>query len=155
MKHGWLCGLTVAGGLIMKKFAAIAAGAFLLMSISAAGGQQSSAASQVRVQQGGENPIYKITIKCRGTYHEGSQLQAPQQLNAIDFRGTPLLATAKGMANVESKAGTYSNRCGIRQTSAGDAFRSRISDIRHVGDHPGGRRDEPRRGPADMTRKAN
>lgn len=60
---------------------------------------------QVQVQRGGDNPIYKITINVVEREATAINYQHRAGSTTIDFRGTPLLAEARGEAKVESKQG--------------------------------------------------
>src|SRR5947209_4399940 len=61
--------------------------------------------TQVQVQRGGDNPIYKITINVVERTTTAINYQHRSGSTTIDFRGTPLLPEAKGEAKVESKQG--------------------------------------------------
>jgi outer membrane protein OmpA-like peptidoglycan-associated protein len=63
------------------------------------------AAAQVQVQRGGDNPIYKLTINVVERTTTAINYQHRSGSTTIDFRGTPLLAQARGEAKVESKQG--------------------------------------------------
>src|SRR5262249_12729686 len=60
---------------------------------------------QVQVQRGGDNPIYKITIKVVEREATAINYQHRSGSTAVDFKGTPLLPEARGEAKVESKQG--------------------------------------------------
>src|SRR5436190_18512384 len=61
--------------------------------------------SQVQVQRSGDNPIYKITINVVERTTKAINYRSRSGSTTIDFRGTPLLAPARGEAKVESKQG--------------------------------------------------
>ncbi|HEY2920109.1 MAG TPA: OmpA family protein, partial [Candidatus Binatia bacterium] len=64
-----------------------------------------SAQDQIRVQRGGDNPIYKITINVVERTTTAVNYRHRSGSTPIEFRGTPLLPDAKGEAKVESKQG--------------------------------------------------
>jgi outer membrane protein OmpA-like peptidoglycan-associated protein len=61
--------------------------------------------AQVRVQQEGENPIYRITVNVVERTTKAINYRHRGGATTIDFRGTPLLPEAYGQAKVESKQG--------------------------------------------------
>jgi outer membrane protein OmpA-like peptidoglycan-associated protein len=64
------------------------------------------AGQQVQVQQqGGNNPIYKITINVVERTTKAINYRVRSGATKVDFRGTPLLPEARGEAKVESKQG--------------------------------------------------
>jgi outer membrane protein OmpA-like peptidoglycan-associated protein len=56
-------------------------------------------------QQGGNNPIYKITINVVERTTKAINYRVRSGATKVDFRGTPLLPEARGEAKVESKQG--------------------------------------------------
>jgi hypothetical protein len=64
-----------------------------------------SAQDQIRLQRGGDNPIYKITINVVERTTTAVNYRHRSGSTPIEFRGTPLLPDAKGEAKVESKQG--------------------------------------------------
>jgi outer membrane protein OmpA-like peptidoglycan-associated protein len=60
---------------------------------------------QVQVQQSGTQPIYKITINVVEREATAINYEHRAGSTTIDFKGTPLLAEARGEAKVESKQG--------------------------------------------------
>ncbi len=88
----------------MKKLSLMTAAISLLVVVST-GTAQSNTPGQVRLQQGGDNPIYKITINVVQRTTQAINYRHRSASTPIDFRGTPLLPQARGEANVESKQG--------------------------------------------------
>ena len=76
--------------------------ALLLLNVVPA---QPATAGQVQVQQPGENPIYRITINVVERTTKAINYRSRSGATKVDFRGTPLLAEARGEAKVESKQG--------------------------------------------------
>jgi len=70
-------------------------------------GQQTPSPRPVLTQipNGGDNPLYKITINVVERSTKAINYQHRGGSTSIDFRGTPLLAEARGEAKVESKQG--------------------------------------------------
>src|SRR5688572_4268399 len=62
-------------------------------------------ASATQVQQRDKQPIYTITINVVGRTTKAINYQHRSGATTIDFRGTPLMAAARGEAKVESKQG--------------------------------------------------
>ena len=69
------------------------------------GAARQLAGQQVQVQQGGNNPIYKITINVVERTTKAINYRVRSGATKVDFRGTPLLPEARGEAKVESKQG--------------------------------------------------
>ncbi len=89
----------------MKTFRTIVAIMSLLFGFGLASGQSAGAQDQIRVQRGGDNPIYKITINIVERTTTAVDYRHRAGSMPIEFRGTPLLPDAKGEAKVESKQG--------------------------------------------------
>jgi len=87
------------------KSLSISAGILLLAAVSLIAGQQPANPTQVQVQQGGTNPIYKITINVVERTTKAINYRNRGGSTKVDFRGTPLMPDAKGEAKVESKQG--------------------------------------------------
>src|SRR5436190_14456730 len=81
----------------MKKLTMILAMASVLIAATQAGAAQ--------VQQRGKQPIYTITINVVARTTKAVNYQHRNGSTTIDFKGTPLLPTARGEAKVESKQG--------------------------------------------------
>jgi outer membrane protein OmpA-like peptidoglycan-associated protein len=80
----------------------------LLVAATPAGAGPSTAAgasSQVQANQGGKQPIYTITINVVGRTTKSVNYRSRNGSTSIDFRGTPLMPTARGEAKVEGKQG--------------------------------------------------
>src|SRR5215470_3830300 len=77
----------------------------LLLFAFVADGAVQQLAGQVREQQGGNNPIYKITINVVERTTKAINYRVRSGATKIDFRGTPLLPEARGEAKVEGKQG--------------------------------------------------
>ena len=58
-----------------------------------------------QIRQSGNNPIYTITINVVERNTKAINYQSRNGSTTIDFRGTPLMASARGEAKVESKQG--------------------------------------------------
>jgi outer membrane protein OmpA-like peptidoglycan-associated protein len=90
----------------MRKLKTILAMASLLVVVIPANAAQNpNTASQLQVQQGGQNPIYKITINVVERKATAINYRHRSGATKIDFRGTPLMPAARGEAKVESKQG--------------------------------------------------
>src|ERR1700675_976664 len=89
----------------MKTLKMILAMVPLLWVAGSSGAEKLIAAMQVQVQQGGENPIYKITINVVERKATAINYRHRSGATKIDFRGTPLMPAAHGEAKVESKQG--------------------------------------------------
>src|SRR5712691_467526 len=61
--------------------------------------------AEVHIQRGGENPIYKITINVVERQTAAVNYRHRGGSTRLDFRGTPLLASAHGEAEVEGHKG--------------------------------------------------
>ncbi|HSU88506.1 MAG TPA: OmpA family protein, partial [Terriglobia bacterium] len=61
--------------------------------------------AQVQVQRGGDNPIYKITINVVERQTTAVNYRHRGGSTRLDFRGTPLLASAHGEVDVEGRKG--------------------------------------------------
>jgi outer membrane protein OmpA-like peptidoglycan-associated protein len=81
------------------------AATLLWVTVSPVEGQQPANPTQVQTQQGGTNPIYKITINVVERTTKAINYRNRGGATKIDFRGTPLLPEARGEAKVESKQG--------------------------------------------------
>ncbi len=87
----------------VKMIFAIASLLAVVIPVNAA--QNPNTASQLQVQQGGQNPIYKITINVVERKATAINYRHRSGATKIDFRGTPLMPAARGEAKVESKQG--------------------------------------------------
>jgi len=67
--------------------------------------QQAANPTQVQVQHGADNPLYKITVNVVQRTTKAINYRHHSGSTKIDFRGTPLLPEARGEAKVESKQG--------------------------------------------------
>ena len=83
----------------------LAIASLLVVVIPANAAQNPNTASQLQVQQGGQNPIYKITINVVERKATAINYRHRSGATKIDFRGTPLMPAARGEAKVESKQG--------------------------------------------------
>jgi outer membrane protein OmpA-like peptidoglycan-associated protein len=77
----------------------------LFVAIPTGVAQKLNTAGQVRAQQGGQNPIYKITINVVERKATALNYRHRNGATKIDFRGTSLMPAAHGEAKVESKQG--------------------------------------------------
>jgi len=77
----------------------------LVVVIPANAAQNANTTSQLQVQQGGQNPIYKISINVVERKATAINYRHRSGATKIDFRGTPLMPAARGEAKVESKQG--------------------------------------------------
>jgi outer membrane protein OmpA-like peptidoglycan-associated protein len=77
----------------------------LVVVIPAGAAQKLNTVGQVQVQQGGQNPIYRITINVVERKATSINYRHRSGATKIDFRGTPLMPAARGEAKVESKQG--------------------------------------------------
>jgi outer membrane protein OmpA-like peptidoglycan-associated protein len=90
----------------MRKLKMILAMVSLLVVVIPTGAAQKlNTADQVQVQQGGQNPIYRITINVVERKATAINYRHRSGATKIDFRGTPLMPAARGEAKVESKQG--------------------------------------------------
>ena len=83
----------------------LAIASLLVVVLPANAAQNPNTASQLQVQQGGQNPIYKITINVVERKATAINYRHRSGATKIDFRGTPLMPAARGEAKVESKQG--------------------------------------------------
>jgi outer membrane protein OmpA-like peptidoglycan-associated protein len=67
--------------------------------------QQAANPTQVEVQRGRDNPLYKITVNVVERTTKAINYRHHSGSTKVDFRGTPLLPEARGEAKVESKQG--------------------------------------------------
>lgn len=81
----------------MLKLKMVTAMASVLIAVAPAGAAQ--------VQQSGKQPLYTITINVVSRTTKAVNYQHRNGATKIDFRGTPLMARARGEAKVESKQG--------------------------------------------------
>jgi outer membrane protein OmpA-like peptidoglycan-associated protein len=72
---------------------------------TAAIGQQPANPTQVQIQGGPENPLYKITVNVVERTTKAVNYRHRGSATKVDFRGTALLPEARGEAKVESKQG--------------------------------------------------
>ncbi len=78
----------------------------VLLGITSLGlAQQPANPTQVQVQHGGDNPLYKITVNVVERTTKAINYRHHSGSTKIDFHGTPLLPEARGEAKVESKQG--------------------------------------------------
>jgi outer membrane protein OmpA-like peptidoglycan-associated protein len=98
----------------------LAMGSLLLVAVSAGAAQNT--ASQLQVQQGGENPIYKITINVVERKATAINYRHRSGATKIDFRGTPLMPAAHGEAKVESKQGYIEIEVEFRELQSATRF---------------------------------
>ena len=61
--------------------------------------------AQIQVQQGGDQPIYKLTINVVQRTTPAIDYQHRSGSTTLDFKGTPLLPMAHGKIEVEGKKG--------------------------------------------------
>jgi outer membrane protein OmpA-like peptidoglycan-associated protein len=94
----------------------------LLVAISAGAAQKLTTANQVQVQQGGQNPIYKITINVVERKATAINYRHRSGATKIDFRGTPLMPAAHGEAKVESKQGYIEIEVEFRELQSATRF---------------------------------
>jgi outer membrane protein OmpA-like peptidoglycan-associated protein len=94
----------------------------LLVAVSAGAAQKLNTASQVQVQQGGENPIYRITINVVERKATAINYRHRSGATKIDFRGTPLMPAAHGEAKVESKQGYVEIEVEFRELQSATRF---------------------------------
>ena len=88
----------------MKELKMILAIASLLFVVNAAGtAQELGSAGQAQFRPGDETPIYRIMIVERTA--KAINYQHRNGSTTIDFSGTPLMPTARGEAQGESKQG--------------------------------------------------
>ena len=83
----------------------LAIASLLVLVLPANAAQNPNTASPLQVQQGGLNPIYKITINVVERKATAINYRHRSGATKIDFRGTPLMPAARGEAKVESKQG--------------------------------------------------
>jgi outer membrane protein OmpA-like peptidoglycan-associated protein len=83
----------------------LAVASLLVVVIPAGAAQKLNTADQVQVQQGGQNPIYRITINVVERKTTAINYRHRSGATKVDFRGTPLMPAARGEAKVESKQG--------------------------------------------------
>ena len=83
----------------------LAIASLLVLVLPANAAQNQNTVSQLQVQQGGQNPIYKITINVVERKATAINYRHRSGATKIDFRGTPLMPAARGEAKVESKQG--------------------------------------------------
>src|SRR5881396_3100396 len=74
------------------------------MAISAEA-QQPANPTQLQIQREDENPLYKLVVNVVERTTKAINYRSRSGSTTIDFRGTPLLAPARGEAKVESKQG--------------------------------------------------
>ena len=78
-------------------------------------------------------PIFRVTVVSRTTkainYHHRTGS------THIDFRGTELMPAARGEAKVESQMGSTKIETRLDKMTPPGAVRTRIYDVRAVGDH--------------------
>jgi hypothetical protein len=98
----------------------LAMGSLLVVAVSAGAAQNT--ASQLQVQQGGENPIYKITINVVERKATAINYRHRSGATKIDFRGTPLMPAAHGEAKVESKQGYIEIEVEFRELQSATRF---------------------------------
>src|ERR1043166_6919889 len=78
--------------------------------------------AQVQVQRGGDNPIYKITINVVERTTTAVNFRHRGGSTRLDFRGTPLLPSAHGEAEVESRKGYIEVKTEIKDLQPASRF---------------------------------
>jgi outer membrane protein OmpA-like peptidoglycan-associated protein len=94
----------------------------LFVAIPTGVAQKLNTASQVRAQQGGQNPIYKITINVVERKATAINYRHRSGATKIDFRGTPLMPATHGEAKVESKQGCIEIEVEFRELQSATRF---------------------------------
>src|SRR6266478_6733674 len=88
------------------RFHRLVLGIFLLsLAVAPLALAQAQTPGQVQIQRSGENPIYKITINVVERQTAAVNYRHRGGSTRLDFRGTPLLASAHGEAEVEGRKG--------------------------------------------------
>src|SRR6059036_205383 len=77
---------------------------------------------QVRVQRGGDNPIYKITINVVERQTSAVNYRHRGGSTRLDFRGTPLLPDAHGEAEVEGRKGYMEIKAELKDLQPASRF---------------------------------
>src|SRR6058998_3998708 len=77
---------------------------------------------QVRVQRGGDNPIYKITIDVVDRQTSAVNYRHRGGPTRLDFRGTPLLPNAHGEAEVEGRKGYMEIKAELKDLQPASRF---------------------------------
>ena len=98
---------------------------------------QQKSAALTPAETGQPMPIFRVTVVSRTTkainyHHRTGSTQ-------IDFRGTELMPAARGEAKVESQMGSTKIQTRLEKMTPAGAIRTRIYDLRAVGDHARGR----------------
>lgn len=107
----------------MKKLKMILAMTSVLAVVIPAGAAQKlNTAGQVQVRQGGQNPIYTITINVVERKATAINYRHRSGATKIDFRGTPLMPAAHGEAKVESKQGYIEIEVEFRELQSATRF---------------------------------
>ena len=88
----------------MKAITAVVLGLALLNAMNVQA-QQPANPTQVQIQRGGDNPLYKIRVNVVERTTAAVNYRHRGGSTPVDFRGTALLPEARGEAKVESKQG--------------------------------------------------
>ena len=96
-------------------------------------------------------PLFRVTVVGRTTAAINYRPRSGD--TKVDFAGTALMPEARGEPSVW-REGLHRDRRAFRQLQPATQFRTRVPDLRAVGDHARGARHEPRRGPGRRRRCA-